>query len=147
MVITVLVASSSAAAAPCCEHNVVHAYIAMTSPPRERRPERVIEEIEVPDWYVLRVLAGDLAPRRAPSTAVPNRAEDLFKRGLRSAVMMRRLPFNISIVNDEMRRRDRRFNVQRDLNCTFSEFSKAYVGLAHVGRCSANTPSSTMHPP
>lgn len=86
---------------------------------RERRPERVIEEIDVPDWYAKNSTTH--------LHTCMHRASRLFNESLRVAVSNRRLPFNISAINDEMRKRDRRFHCQKDLDCTFSEFAKACV--------------------
>lgn len=51
----------------------------------------------------------------------PFSVRDLFLDSLRDCLGLKRVPFNTSLVNDYMKRRDRRWNVQRELGCSFAQ--------------------------
>jgi hypothetical protein len=45
---------------------------------------------------------------------------------------MKRVPFNTSLINDLMKRRDRHWNVQRELGCSFAQLCQVGSGRGCV---------------
>lgn len=77
----------------------------------------------------------DRRPVKAASLSdirVPSSVRDLFLDSLRDCLGLKRVPFNTSLVNDYMKRRDRRWNVQRELGCSFAQLCQVMEREGHL---------------
>ena len=71
----------------------------------------------------------------SPTSSFPDTCcsvRDLFLDCLRECFAMKRVPFNTSLINDLMKRRDRHWNVQRELGCSFAQLCQVGSGRGCV---------------